>query len=52
MNLRLIRLTKEYETQLREMIEEWKADTHKTECHGCDTIHLRRFVLLYYVAGA
>ena len=46
MNLRLIRLTKEYETQLREMIEEWKADTHKTECHGCDTIHLRR--LFFY----
>ena len=27
-------------------------DIHKTVCRGCDTIHLRRFVLLYYVAGA
>ena len=26
MSLRLIKLTKEYETQLKEMIEEWKAD--------------------------
>ncbi|MCR5829047.1 MAG: hypothetical protein K6F93_01685 [Lachnospiraceae bacterium] len=26
MNLRLIKLTKEYETQVKEMIEEWKAD--------------------------
>ncbi len=26
MNLRLIKLTKEYETRLKEMIEEWKSD--------------------------
>ena len=34
MNLKLIKLTKEYETQLGEMIDEWKADqtANHTDC--------------------
>ena len=49
MNLRLIKLTKEYETRLKEMIEEWKSDIIENNTNHSPWVNLRMVLMILII---
>ena len=49
MNLRLIKLTKEYETRLKEMIEEWKSDIIANNTNHSPWVILRMILMILII---